>query len=308
MAADANAIILHQYDISPFSEKVRVLFGIKGLEWHACDQPIVMPKPELTGLTGGYRKIPVLQIGADIYCDTQIIARELERRFPSPSLFVGPDRGLSYGIGAWIDRALFMHLVTVVFAFSGFLATEEFIADRKALIGSFDVDALRAAGPNASEQLRAQFGWLDSQLDGKPFLLGEKPGLADASLYHNVWFLRLAFPNGLDVLDRNPRLLEWERRVKGIGHGTRRETNREAALDIAQAATSAEPPKADPDEPNGLKPGDRVAVSADDYGRDAIAGELVSSSAQHIAMRREDSRVGAVVVHFPRAGFVVRRA
>ena len=30
-----------------------------------------MPKPNLTALTGGYRKTPVLQIGADIYCNSQ---------------------------------------------------------------------------------------------------------------------------------------------------------------------------------------------------------------------------------------------
>lgn len=307
MLTDAAPIILHQYDVSPFSEKVRVLFGIKGLEWRACEQPVIMPKPELTALTGGYRKIPVMQIGADIYCDTQIIARELERRFPSPSIFVGPDRGVSYGVGAWIDRALFMQVVTVVFAYSDFLATEEFIADRKALIGSFDIEALRAAGPNAADQLRAQLGWLEAQLEDKPFLACDRPGLADASAYHNVWFLRVAFPNGLALLDRYPRLSDWERRMKAIGHGTRSEIGREAALDIARAATSTEAEREDPEEPNGLKPGDRVAVAADDYGRDPIAGMLVSSSAQHIAIRRSDPRVGEVVVHFPRAGFVVRR-
>lgn len=47
MTATAQSIILHQYDISPFSEKVRVAFGIKGLDWFACDEPIIMPKPEL---------------------------------------------------------------------------------------------------------------------------------------------------------------------------------------------------------------------------------------------------------------------
>lgn len=53
-----NAILLHQYDVSPFSEKVRVALGIKGLTWHAVEQPVIMPKPELTALTGGYRKFP----------------------------------------------------------------------------------------------------------------------------------------------------------------------------------------------------------------------------------------------------------
>ena len=33
-------VILHQYDFSPFSEKVRLAFGLKGMEWHAVDVPI----------------------------------------------------------------------------------------------------------------------------------------------------------------------------------------------------------------------------------------------------------------------------
>ena len=73
-------IILHHYDTSPFSEKVRVMLGVKGLSWRSVIQPVIMPKPELVPLTGGYRRIPVLQIGADVYCDTQVILAELEAR------------------------------------------------------------------------------------------------------------------------------------------------------------------------------------------------------------------------------------
>jgi len=75
-------MILHHYPASPFSEKVRVAFGIKGLAWKSVIIPRILPKPDLMPLTGGYRKTPVLQIGADIYCDTQLILREIERRAP----------------------------------------------------------------------------------------------------------------------------------------------------------------------------------------------------------------------------------
>ena len=46
-----------------------------------------------------------------------------------------------------------------------------------------------------------------------------------------------------------------------------------------------------------------MTVSADDYGRDRIAGTLVFANAHEIAIRREAPEVGEVVVHFPRAGF-----
>ena len=59
-------ILLHHYDNSPFSEKIRLALGLKRLAWRSVIQPNMMPKPHLVPLTGGYRRIPVLQIGADV--------------------------------------------------------------------------------------------------------------------------------------------------------------------------------------------------------------------------------------------------
>lgn len=309
MTANASSIILHQYNGSPFSEKVRVVLGIKKLEWWACDEPVIMPKPELVALTGGYRKIPVMQIGADIYCDSQIIIRELERRFPTPSIFVGGDRGLGWGTTMWTDRVFFQAAVAIIFGGGTPLADEAFIKDREKLTGRpFDIAAMKAAAPLLAEQFRAQLGWIEEQLsDGRSFLAGDKPGIADAAVFYNLAFMRWTSPAGTKLIEAWPKLLAWEARVAAIGHGTRHEISREDALDIAKAATSTEKPQGDPGEPNGLTPGDRIAVMADDYGRDPIVGELVSSSAQHVAIRREDPRVGEIVVHFPRAGFLVTK-
>jgi hypothetical protein len=58
-------------------------------------------------------------------------------------------------------------------------------------------------------------------------------------------------------------------------------------------------------DPNGRKPGDRVEAMPDDYGKIKVSGEIVALSSQHIAIRRHDPRAGEVVVHFPRAGFLV---
>ena len=72
-------IILHQYATSPFSEKIRLVLGAKGLTWNAVEIPPILPKPDLLALTGGYRRTPVMQIGADIYCDTALICDVLDR-------------------------------------------------------------------------------------------------------------------------------------------------------------------------------------------------------------------------------------
>lgn len=310
MSGKENEILFHQYDVSPFSEKVRTVFGIKQLTWHAVEEPVIMPKPELTALTGGYRKIPVMQIGADVYCDTQIIIRELERRYPKPSLFTEADKGLAWAVSMWADRVLFQNAVAVIFGNVGQAVDESFIKDREALMGRpFDVNAMKAAAPLMAEQLRAGLGWLEDQLaDGRKFLMGAAPGLADAACHYNLAFMRWLFPDGLKALEHLPKTAAWEERVRAIGHGDRQEMSRDEALAIAKAATSTTKEQADPHEPNGLKPGDKVSVMADDYGRDPITGTLVASDAQSVAIKREAPEVGEVVVHFPRAGFFIVKA
>jgi glutathione S-transferase len=306
-----SRILLHQYDISPFSEKVRVILGIKGLAWSAVEEPVIMPKPELTALTGGYRKIPVMQIGADVYCDTQIIIRELERRHPVPSIHVGCEQGLAWGISMWTDRVLFQTVLPIIFGAIGGGLDPAFVADREKLSGrSFDTQAMRAAAPLMADQLRAQLDWVERQLgDGRAYLFGEAPGLADAAVYYNFAFLRWTNPKALsELLAVLPRVAAWEERVRGIGHGVRSDMKNTEALAVARAATPTTAEAHDPHEPNGLRPGDAVTVMADDYGRDPIRGTLVSSSAQHVAIRRAHDAVGEVVVHFPRAGFVVVRS
>ena len=79
-------LILHHYDMSPYAEKIRLALGWKGLPWRSVITPTVLPKPDHFELTGGYRRVPVLQVGADVYCDTHLIARVLDRIQPSRPL------------------------------------------------------------------------------------------------------------------------------------------------------------------------------------------------------------------------------
>ncbi len=303
-------IILHQYDTSPFSEKIRLIFGLKNINWRAVDIPVIMPKPDLMPLTGGYRRTPVMQIGADIYCDTQVIIRELERRFPTPTLFPAGNKGVMWSVGMWTDRPFFQASVAVIFGGIGDAVPEDFIKDREQLSGSpFNVDAMKAAVPMMRDHWRAYAGWIEEQLDdGRTWLMGDSPGLADISTFMDVWFLKNGFPPAADLLNEFGRVNAWAERVAGLGHGNRTDMTSADAVEIAKNATSTTETKLDPLDPNGRKPGDRVSVSPDDYGRTSVVGELVASSAQEIAIKRTDERVGEIVVHFPRAGFLVAPA
>jgi glutathione S-transferase len=303
----ANEIIFHHYPASPFSEKVRVAFGIKKLAWRSVEIPNMMPKPDLMPLTGGYRKTPVMQIGADIFCDTQIILRELERRFPEPSLFPY-GRGLPYALAFWSDRLFFMPSVGVVFAEVGDMVPEAFKQDRAKMSGgTFSTDALKAAAPFARDQWRAHAAFVDEHLSsGRPFLQGDNPTANDIHVYMNFWWIRQAIPHVAETLLKEFRLVRaWTERVAAIGHGKPAPMDSKEALAIARAAAAEAQPSTDPFDPRGLKAGDKVTVAADDYGRDPVAGEIVFSNAHEIAIRRHDDAVGEVVVHFPRAGFTV---
>jgi glutathione S-transferase len=300
----ADEIILHHYDTSPFSEKVRLAFGLKGLAWRSVIQPSIMPKPDLIPLTGGYRRIPVMQVGADVFCDTQAILAEIERRAPTPAL----GGGLDFAVNLWADRLFFQPTVAVVFGALGDSVPEAFIKDREALSGQrFNVAAMKAAAQPMKGQWRAQASWIEAELarTGADWLGGATPSLADAAAYMNVWFVETfvppLFPELTAGLDRT---LAWRERVRAIGHGERAELSPQAALEIARAAEPAVPVDNDKADPLGLEPGAKVFVMADDYGRDRIEGRLVGANASRIALDREDPAVGAVRLHFPRAGYV----
>jgi len=301
----SDDIILHHYDTSPFSEKVRILMGIKGLTWRSVIQPTIMPKPDLVPLTGGYRRIPVMQIGADVFCDSQVIMAEIERRAPQPKAICGGD----WAVNLFADRLMFQPVVAIIFGAIGHTVPAEFIKDREAMSGGrpFDVAGMKAAAEPMKGQFRAMAAWVERQLEGgAPWIGGEAPGLADIAWYMNFWFLRSALRAEMAALTEDmPRVQDWRVRVAALGHGARSDMTTAEAIAAAEAA---EPAPAghivhDPRDPTGLAPGAAVHVMADDYGRDPIAGTLVAANLDRIVIAREHPRVGHVHVHFPRVGF-----
>src|ERR1700751_4706088 len=258
-------IILHHYDTSPYSEKVRLGFGLKGLAWASVELPQIMPKPNLTALTGGYRKTPVLQIGADIYCDSQLIMREPERRSPPPS-FYPAGHGAADALAWWAEKTTFSPAAGILFAKRADALPEGFLEDRAKFSGrNIDPDAMVAAVPNLLDQLRAHFDWLDQMLaDGRSFLQGSAASLADLAAYHPVWFLRQNFGSAPAPLDGFPRLLSWTERITAIGHGRQSPMTSKKARHAAREPTSIASVIPDPRDPISRKPGQTVTVTPDD--------------------------------------------
>lgn len=301
-------LILHHFDLSPFAEKVRLMLGLKQLSWRSVEIPMVMPKPDLVALTGGYRKTPVLQIGADVYCDTRLIARELERRYPSPSLFPHGGGALVEALSAWSDRVFFDPGAGLAMGTNQAFIPAPVLEDRKAFFNFMDFETLEANLPHLYTQVAVGLELVDRQLeDGRHYLGGNAPGLIDIQAYFPLWMLRGNVARTPQLVAGYPRLQAWEQRLQQLGHGDRRPCTSAEALAIARSASSSVVPTVDLNDPLGLAAGDLVTVTPDDYGRVPVQGTLYCLHTQEVAIRREDDRAGTVVVHFPRGGYRIDR-
>jgi len=306
-----NDIILHHYPHSPFSEKIRAILGYKNLAWKSVMQPTVMPKPDQIALTGGYRKAPVLQIGADIYCDSKLIWRAIEKLHPQPPL-VPP--GLEASCDAmeyWSEQLLFFAVAPVVFQpqgiphFFGANPAEQLAAFRQDRAAMF---AGGSAQRPSADNLRALPGLLasiEAQLGRNSFLFGDAPTVADFSVYHPIWFV-ISNPGVAAYFKPYPKILTWAGRIKGLGHGKPEELDPAAAIEIARSSKPLPAGECVTD-PAGLQIGDAVAVHATDYGADPAVGVLTRLARDEVAIARSDPRAGDVVVHFPRTGFRISK-
>ena len=300
-------IILHHYGLSPYAEKVRIGLGLKQAAWKSVDIPNVMPKPDLMPLTGGYRKTPVMQIGADVYCDTQLIMLELERRLPAPSFLPKGREGEARAITMWIDRNIFSPAVGVVMSQVADKFGEAFKKDRSEFSGrSFDPERMRAALPMLRDQTYALLSIAEAMLAGDAkFVLGGEPSLADCALYNPVWFIQQHLGATAAPLDRLPKIVAWSERMKALGEGKRTDIKATDALEIAKAAKPA-PASVDANDPSSLKSGQKLSVTPDDTGKVPVSGTLVGLTADRISIARSDPRAGDVVVHFPQAGYIIQ--
>lgn len=301
-------LILHHYNESPYAEKARLMLGYKGLAWRSVKVPRIAPKPDLTALTGGYRKVPVLQIGADVYADTRLIAEVLDTRKPAPALRAERGR-FDDVIAHWVDTVLFGKAVGHTFGALADLLPDALLADRAALRGApLDRAALKQAWPAITQELRGLLGWLEQGLSGhEPFVNGHHPGNGDFTLYATLWFVQ----NGGFDLSRFAAVSNWMARMAGFGHGERHDIPAEEALVEAAAALPAALPSIafDPDEATDLRSGQTVTVSPEQLGHGtSVTGALVSLLPGRLTLRLHTTRCGEVHVHFPRAGYRVTAA
>jgi glutathione S-transferase len=304
-----NDLILHHYSTSPFSEKVRLVLGMKRLRWRSVKVPAIMPKPDVVALTGGYRRTPFMQIGADVYCDTLLMCRVIDRLAPEPPLYPAASAGVAEIVAQWADTSLFWSAVPYtmqpagtahLFAGAPVEALKAFAADRAAMNPALR----RAPIADAGAALAAYLDRLTAMLaDGRPFLLGAVACIADFSAAQSIWFVRRA-PPVAELLSAYPTVTGWYERVAGFGHGESTPLGSDEAIAIAARANGHVPASVAAGQ--GFAAGDAVTVAAADYAHDEIAGTITGLDGDEVVIARSDPRAGVVHVHFPRIGFHIK--
>jgi glutathione S-transferase len=310
----ASELILHHYDFSCFSEKVRLVLGMKGLRWCSVSIPPTLPKPDYMPLTGGYRRAPALQIGADVFCDSVRIIEELEERFPEPSIYPGPNhreqRAFAAALQGWTDSTLLRCTINYISCLHADAPrfTAEFLADRAALFGKSVVGLKgRETAMEYLAQLRPQLEWIRDVLsDGRRYLAGETMSLADCAVYHALWIMdQLAYER---VASIPATIRGWMDRVAAGGHGS---PSPMTALEALAVAAAADPLSAPPSQLLEGDPavGTEVLITPTDTGRaNPSSGTLSYIDATRAGLLHRNDRVGAVGVHFPRFRYKVRPA
>lgn len=335
-------LILHHYPSSPFSEKIRLVLGYKKLAWKSGIVPAIMPKPDVLALTGGYRRTPFMQVGADVYCDTALICDVLEHVQGEPTLYPPHLKGVSRVFAQWADTTLFWAAMAYnlqpkgaaqVFgqapgemaptgsarslaeaqpsraSLSPAEAARAFGEDRKAMSGNM----VRLRPADATCAYRSYLRRIAHMAEEHDFLFGTDPCVADFAAYHPLWYTRSQVPALADILAATPAVGEWMDRIAAIGHGGMDPFDAADAITVAKAA---EPMLAGQNllidsafqDDHGIALGSPVTIAAESFGPEPTRGVLLAATRTHYTLRREDPRAGVVHVHFPRIGYVLRPA
>lgn len=305
-----NEPILHHYAFSTFSEKVRLALGLKGLAYRSVDIAALPPRPLLEPLTGGYRRVPVLQVGADVYCDTNVILPALERLFPQPSFYPDGCEGVARGLAFAWERAMWIPTIGVLTHFIGEHIPPEFIKDRKEGYLYIDIgrQAMAPQLPQHRQHVIAQHAWLKRALaDGRDFVFGRQPSALDLACYQTICLLRKNCPPEVDAFVAiDGPLPAWYDRIAALGHGRPAAMSADEAFAVARESQPVPIAHLQPDgDPGGLPAGATVRVTPDDNARVPVTGTLVAASDAEIVIHRRDPQVGDLHIHFPRLGFDV---
>jgi len=305
--SDESLLYLHHYEQSPYAEKIRAMFGLTDHRWGSVLSPPYPPRPNLQPLVGDFRRIPVAHHGADVFCDTSLIAQEVSRLTGYESLAPRVDDVAARTLAGRAEGQVFFCAITAapilpllgkLVSANGIGGALKFVKDRTAMMKGGTVKPPQ--GSAASSVLADYLAGLDEHLEGRAALQGDAFTYADFAAYHPVW---LALSVGsLKSLKGFGHVADWYARIEQLGHGERVEMTPEQALeDVARS----EPRAIDAFSEAHDALGDEVTIAPADYGTTGVKGTLVAVGNDRYVLARSTERCGRMHLHFPREGYAL---
>ena len=302
-------LILHHYWPSPFAHKIRLALGLVDTSWKSVEIPRVPPKPLLMPLTAGYRRTPVLQSGADVYCDTQKIVRAISELTATSLLLPTRQRGQIFALTDWVDGTVFNLAARVILTSALDTAPPEFIQDRGGLYfgPNWTPEGLKAQLPGVIRQLAAHLDSINQGLSDTGGYLTESLSYADVSIAYVAWFIRGRWDVGPEFLSQFPSIERIERNVHEQSTDRHEELSAESALMMALQAESIAPRGVEAQIGSGLSEGMLVLIRPQAETSDPpIIGRLRYLDRVRVSIDHQDPQVGNVVVHLPVAGYQIQ--
>lgn len=289
MAQSTPPIILFTYPESVVGRRMDWYLTLRNIPHYHCRTDTKMPRPVLARLGVHYRRIPVMAVGRDIYCDSRCIIEHLERLYTDvPKMGHDPaespyEKGIERILENWaFDGGLFMRTAQMIPPDATLMVGKDWVADRQELSGrSFDAESMRAGLPDALSHARLHLQIVEENLlaDGRKWLSGkEVPGLADV---HVLWIfdwmmrtkkqmgMRQAYPEILN--EKNyPKTIAWADRMEAAFQAAREKQgapkmlSNDEVVELVEKSGYWEPEQLPVDEtdPTGLKRGDETDLIA----------------------------------------------
>ena len=302
-------LILHHYWPSPFAHKIRLALGLSGISWKSVEIPRVPPKPLLMPLTAGYRRTPVLQNGADIYCDTQNIVRALTEITDNHRLLPAGIYGKILAFTDWADGAVFNLAARVVLTSAINTAPPEFIQDRGGLYfgPNWTPEGLKSQLPGVILQLAAHLNSIDQGLSNRGGFLSNDLSYADVTIAYLAWFIRGRWDQGPEFLGQFVNIERIEQEVHEAAREVYEDLTAEDALEIATSFESRSPSGVTEQGGVTLKQGMQVAIKPQAETSDPpVIGRLRYLDRVRVSVDHHAPEVGDVVVHLPVAGYQIQ--
>ena len=215
--------------------------------------------------------------------------------------------GLIALVEAWAGHVLMYQTLLPTFLDLMPVLPPEFLADRAGMSPGLSKDAVVAGAPHALIQTCLSLGILETLLRNQPFVLGQSFTLADACCFFPLWLFKNS-PRLFATIEARASVAAWFDRIEGFGPGDTEPMIAAEALEIArESEPMAIAANADSIQVDGIGVGDEIAILADDYGVEESCGTVVGLTANAISIRRRDPALGDLAVHFPRAGYRLRK-